>query len=280
MGTTVMEWGTISGASMMGMVVSLIISVVLPVVLLILVYKKAKANILPFFIGCGVFVVFALILEQIMHTVVLGVTGTLLTGNVILYGLYGGLAAALFEETGRWVAMKFLMKKNLNRQNAIMYGVGHGGIEAMLLVGLTYVSNLLTSVMINTGLLQVSMATLDESLQVTTFEQLKVLWELPSWQFYMAGVERMSAIALQIALSVLVYKSVKAGSKKYWLIAFSLHFAVDFLTVVIMGYGAPVWLLELLLVVMVVLIGLYVYKQYKAEEAEDETPVDAGVGVE
>ncbi len=262
METILMEWGTISGVSMLGMVVSLLIAVGLPFALLLVIYKNTGAKIVNFFIGCGIFVVFAMILEQIMHTIVFSVTGTLLTNNIILYGLYGGLAAALFEETGRLIAMKFFMKKNLNKQNALMYGAGHGGMEAILIVGLTYVSNLMTAVMINAGVLQKSMTMLDEETQATTFEQLKVLWELPAWQFYMAGVERIIAIALHIALSVLVYKAVKTGRKLFWFLAFFLHFAVDFVTVVISGYGAPIWLIEAVLLVIVVFIALYVRKLY------------------
>lgn len=262
METTLTEWGTISAASMLGMVVTLIIALGLPVVLLVLVYKKTKAKISSFFIGCGIFVLFALILEQIMHVIVLTVTGTFLTDNIILYGLYGGLAAALFEETGRLAAMKFFMKKNLNKQNALMYGVGHGGIEAIIIVGLTYVNNLLTAVMINSGSLQATLAILDEGMQQATFEQLKALWELPAWQFYMAGVERAIAITLHIALSIFVYKAVKSGRKLFWLLAFFLHFAVDFLTVVISGYGAPVWVIEVVLLVMVIFIALYARKLY------------------
>lgn len=264
---TVMEWGTVSAASLGGMVFSLILSIGLPIILLILVKIKLKANLTSFVIGSAVFIVFALVLESLMHSVVLTATGTLLTGNIILYGLYGGLAAALFEETGRLIAMKFFMKESLNRQNSLMYGIGHGGIEAILLVGMTYVSNLLSALMINSGALQASMELVDAELQQTTFEQIKVLWELPSWQFYMAGVERLIAIALQIALSVLVYKAVAVKSRTYWFLAFGIHFAVDFLTVVITGLGVPIWIVEALLLAAVAFVTHYTYKLYKEEES-------------
>jgi len=263
-----MEWGRISIASMLGMTITLIIVVGLPVILLMLVYKKTKAKISSFFIGCGVFILFALILEQIIHSFVLGITDTFLTEHIILYGLYSGLVAALFEETGRWMAMKFFMNKNLNKQNALMYGVGHGGIEAIIIVGLTYVSNLLTAIMINAGSLQTSLAVLDEEIQQTAYEQLKPLWELPAWQFYMAGVERLIAFALHIALSVLVYKAVKSGRKRFWLVAFLVHFAADFLTVVISGYGAPIWLVEVVLLVLVLFLAFYVRKLYQEDMEE------------
>lgn len=265
---TIMEWGTVSTASIGGMIFSLLLSFALPIVLLILAKIKLKANLLSFVIGSATFIVFALLLEPIMHSVVLSATGTLLTDNIILYGLYGGLAAALFEETGRLIAMKFFLKGSLCKQNSVMYGIGHGGIEAILLVGLTYVNNLLYAFMINSGTLQASVELVDQELQKTTFEQIKVLWELPSWQFYMAGIERLIAIILQIALSVLVYKAVANHNRKFWFIAFTLHFAVDFLTVVINGLGAPIWIVEAVLLISVVCIALYTYKLYKKDTQE------------
>ena len=98
---TTMIWGTVSGASMVGMVISLLLSVVLPIFLGIFIYKKTKAWVPAFFIGCGIFVGFAMILEQICHAIVLTVTGSAIRDNIWLYAIYGGLAAALFEECGR-----------------------------------------------------------------------------------------------------------------------------------------------------------------------------------
>ena len=95
---TTMIWGTVSGASMVGMVISLLLSVGLPIFLCIFIYKKTKAWVPAFFIGCGIFVGFAMILEQICHAIVLTVTGSVIRDNIWLYAIYGGLAAALFEE--------------------------------------------------------------------------------------------------------------------------------------------------------------------------------------
>lgn len=267
---TLFEWGTISFASILGMLFSFFIALVLPIVLLILIRKKTKANITSFLVGCAVFVVFALVLEQILHSAVFALTGPALTENLLLYALYGGLAAALFEETGRWLGMKYLMKDSLSKPNAFMYGIGHGGIEAILLVGITYGNNLLYSILINLNLIEASLSSLDEELQQITFLQLQPLWELPSWQFYMAGAERLFALTLQIVFSVFVYHALVSGHRKFWFLAFIAHFAVDFLVVVISGYGAPVWLVELILLIMVLLLAGLAYKLCQKKETTNE----------
>ena len=262
---TTMVWGTVSGASMAGMVISLLLSVGLPIFLCIFIYKKTKAWVPAFFIGCGIFVGFAMILEQILHAIVLTLTGSVLRDNIWLYGLYGGLAAALFEETGRWIAMKFCLKKHLTRENALMYGAGHGGIEAFLILGMSSMSNLITAAMINGGLMEKTMTALDAAQQELTYNQLSVLWTTPAYQFYLAPVERISAIALQIALSILVYSAVKTGKKLHLAVAFGIHFAVDFLTAVCAA-AIPTWALELGLLVVVAVICVGVYKMAYATE--------------
>ena len=262
-----MEWGTVSAANMIGMVFSLVVSVGLPIALGIIVYKKTHAKVSSCFIGAGIFVVFALILEQILHVIVLAIMDPDFQSKTVLFGLYAALAAGLFEETGRLVAMKFFMKKNLDKGNALMYGVGHGGVEAILLVGLTYVNNIAIAIMINTGTIQLSMSQLEPAMQKATYQQLQPLWMSPSYVFYMAGVERVAAVILQICLSVLVYKCVKTGQKKFIAGAILLHFLVDFVTVVTAGFGMPMWAVEIEVVVIMAIIAWGVVKIYRKDEA-------------
>lgn len=256
----------VPSASIWGMVVSLIVSVGLPIVLLIVIRKKTKARISSFFIGSATFVVFALILEQILHMVVLKNTGTLLTGNIWLYALYGGLAAGIFEETGRYLAMKFCMRKNLNKQNAIMYGAGHGGIEAILIVGLSSISNIITAAMINNGqlLTALSVSGVDEATYQSTISQLSALWTTPSWQFYVTGLERISAIIFHIAASYLVYLAVRNKKISWYLLAVLAHFLMDAITVVTANY-LPILAVELVLLAFCGGFGYMVWRKYRTE---------------
>lgn len=249
-GIGVMEIGHVGAGTFAGIIFSLCISIALPVVLLIVVHKKTKARMAMAGIGAATFFLFAMVLEQILHAIVLGVGGERITGNIWIYGLYGGLAAGLFEEVGRFVAMRFAMKKQLNLPNALMYGVGHGGIEAILIVGLASVSNLVTSIMINAGTLEASLGALDQATKEATLTQLSALWTTPSYQFFLSGIERIVAVTLHIALSVLVFQAVKLGKKRYWFLAFAIHVGVDFATVIAANYLNLV-LVEVMLAVLV-----------------------------
>lgn len=254
-------------ASIIGIIASLIVSVGLPVVLCILVWRKTRARISSFFIGAATFIVFALILEQILHIVVIKATGTALTGNIWLYALYGGLAAGIFEETGRYLAMKLCMKKNLNKQNAIMYGVGHGGIEAILLVGMSSISNLIIAVMINSGQIPMllSMSGVDDSTYQLAISQMTAISTTPSWHFCMAGVERISAIIFHISASYLVYLAVSGKKWIFYFLAVLAHFLLDAMTLIIAGF-LPILAVEAVIFLAAGSFGLAIRRMYRKQE--------------
>jgi len=239
--------------SMIFMALAALFAFAIPVVLLIY-YKRKGADVLPFFVGCAVFVLFALILEALMHQLVLKVlpVGEKIMGNTLLYALYGGLAAGVFEETGRFLAFKTVLKKRLgNDRNALMYGAGHGGVEAVLLLGFAYISNIVMSVLINAGQTDILTATATGE----TAEQLKAVLDslvtTAPWTYLLGMVERAVAVTTHICLSVLVWFAVKKPGKG-WLfpLAILLHAAFDGITV-ILADKLPVWDVELCLVVIV-----------------------------
>ena len=248
----------VSTASIIGMLFTLLISLIVPIaacIVLALKWKK-KVRISSFFIGACTFILFAMILERIFHTFIFRITGTLITGNTWLYAVYGGLAAGLFEETGRLVAMKFFMKDTLNRENAILYGVGHGGIEAILLIGLTY------SLLINSGALTNLLSTYDADAQQTVIQQLNVLGTLPSLQFYLAGIERIGAMLFHVVLSYLIYLAVSRNNLKLYALSIFLH---GFLNagVVILSRMVSVLLSEIIMLLAVVLLAVVLYRYEK-----------------
>ena len=264
-----MEFGVVSAASIAGMFFALLVSVGLPIALMVIGLVKYKAKITSFLTGAGVFILFALTLEQCFHLGVFALAGgqDKLMANIWVYGLYGGAAAAVFEETGRWIAMKFFLKNCRDRKNAFMYGVGHGGIEAILIVGLTSISNIATSIAINSGTIKSVMALLDENTRQVTFDQISQLWTLPSYQFFLGGAERIFAIVGHIAMTFFMYKGVKFGKKQYVALAFLYHFVMDFGTVILANYTNFI-VVETVLAVFAAAGVLFAYLINKDEENE------------
>lgn len=256
----------VPAASVAAICVTLAVVMGLPLINLFYLKIKKGAKLSGFFIGAVTFVVFALVLEQIWHTVIRALTGSLLIDNILLYAIYGGLSAGLFEETGRYLAMKFCMDKKgrLDGTNALMYGAGHGGIEAWLVVGLAYISNLAMVILINSGSLEAILASLDETSSAATLTMVEQLCTLPAWQFLLAAVERIGAVYLQIVLSYMVYLAIRNGRKLWFFFAIGLHALVD-AGMVLLAQVIPLIVVELLILAVVGVVGFVLHQNRPAE---------------
>ncbi len=218
---------TISTGSIACMAVSALVSIAVPIALLIYFRRRYGAKVVPALVGAAAFVVFAMGLEQIMHLLVLrpDANGTWLSAYPLGYMVYGSLAAGIFEETGRFLSFKLLRKRYGGIQTALSYGVGHGGIEAILVGGVSMISTIATSVMFNGG--NAAALTSGPNAELVA-KQLQAIAETPSAMFLVAGAERMFALTIHIALSVIVFYSVY-GKRRTWLYpaAILLHALID-----------------------------------------------------
>src|SRR5699024_12008722 len=103
------------------------------------------------FVGDGIVFVFAPVLQAILHQVVffVDILTTKCLQNPIVYVNYASLAAGVFEDIGRFIGFRFLLKKFRSWKDGIAYGIGHGGIESMLVVGMIASSNIVLAFLIN-----------------------------------------------------------------------------------------------------------------------------------
>ena len=237
---------TVPTLSIVFMAIVAIIGIAIPVFLFLFFRKKYKAAISPFFIGCAIFIVFALIIEGVINSTILASPlGAKIKDNIWLYGIFGGLMAGIFEETGRFTAFKTFLKKKLNdNQNALMYGAGHGGFEAFLILTVSMLNNLVVAVTLNMGMSGTLTSKITDPTQLAAMNNIfATLAKTAPALFLLSVVERFAAVGLHIALSVLVWHAVK-NSKKFWLfpLAIFLHAFVDAAAVILNGSGFNVGL--------------------------------------
>ena len=136
----------------------------------------------------------------------------------------------------------------------------------MILIGISMLSNIVSSVKINSGAMAASLAALDADTAAKTAASLSALWQTPSAYFFLSGLERVIAITLHISLSLLVFRAVKYGEKKYLLLAYFLHFLVDAASVLINAY-LPLWTVELVTAALTVLTMYLAKRACKNENA-------------
>lgn len=251
------------------MLLTLFICFAIPIALAVFARKKLHADWKPLWVGVLIFLGMAYILESIFHQIILGSTGNVgnsIQNNIWLYAAYGGFMAALFEECGRLLAFRLILKKEKQDADGFMYGVGHGGIEAIMLIGMVYVNNLIISFTINMGALDKLLGTSEvpDTLQPAV---AKLCTSDPAL-FMIAGAERIFAICLQIALSMLVFMAGKHHKKSLFILAFAIHFLVDAATVILSKY-LSIYATEMFVmgaVIAAVILTWFIYRRNKSEQ--------------
>lgn len=224
--------------------VLILAAVVIPVIY----FKKTKQiSLLVFLLGGVGFYLSSQVLENILHRIVLQpqADGTiaLRTENPWLYVLYAVAAAAIFEETGRWVIFYWLQKKRpLTFRDGVAYGLGHGGIEA-LFIG---ISGLLSLFVLAHLVSQGNSPLLAKLPQAT----ISYVQKLQAGQIYLLAFERILALAIQVFLTFWVWTAVKDKKLGYFLAALGFHALID-LAPVLVQVG---WLNQPILVEVIILV--------------------------
>ena len=215
-----------------------------------------------FLVGAVTFFVSAMVLERILHLLVLqSGAGAVIQGSIWLYALYGGLAAGVFEETGRFLAFRFMLRGRRARITSLAYGIGHGGIEAFLIAGLTMASNLILGLIYSHG----------GSIPSEIVPAVESLLDIPATMFLWSGFERLTAMALHIALSILVFASVHTNRRWLYPAAVLTHAAVDFAAVISNAY-LPVAATEFLVMALTAAALLWAAQIYKSLSTAAEYP--------
>jgi uncharacterized membrane protein YhfC len=207
----------------------------IPVTAALLIYKRGKSGFRPIWIGAAVF-----ILSQVGHIPfnqflmipglkALGVD-VASQGGISLWvlGAAAGLSAGVFEEIARYLALKFWLKKDTNTLLPLKYGIGHGGVEA-LLVGIIALSAVVQVLVLRgegiIGALDPEQASLVKS-------QLEAYWAVPWYQSLLGAWERISAMLFHLGASILVYKTVRSKRPVFLIVAIIGHALMDAFAVI------------------------------------------------
>ena len=217
-----------------------ILAVILPIAIAVIWKVRKHEKFTTILVGAATFVLFALILEKtIQNALVFPTTMGLpdhaasqfINARPILWALVLGLFPGVFEETGRFMAFKTVLRNRRNRETSISYGIGHGGFEVILVLGINYIVYIVYAVMINTGTFQgiidqvAAQAPFQEEAIRALADQLAVF----SFADIGAGMfERVFAFLFHVGASILVFYAAR-DKGRFWLypLAILLHTALD-----------------------------------------------------
>ncbi|MGG0289728.1 YhfC family glutamic-type intramembrane protease [Bacillus pacificus] len=192
---------------MNGLIFTAMISFGLP--LIALLYAVWKKRYIPYMLGVLAFVVSQILIRIPILNYVNGTSTDFQMFSVmqpVLFALLLSLSAGIFEEVARFIAMRYFMKQR-DWQSAFLFGAGHGGIEALLIVGVPVISLLFSQTVIQNG-----------------------------DSYYFGGIERIFAMVLHVGLSFIVLQAVVQKKFRYVVYAILIHGAANAIAGIISLY--------------------------------------------
>ena len=188
-----------------------------------------------------------------------------LGGNTAAYVLYGAVMAGVFEECGRYVILKYILKKDRTRENAVLYGIGHGGIEILFVLLPSMITLLTVAVLFSSGDTETALRTLN-STEETAAAALPSVQAAAAFDFSMMAMnvlERLTAMLVHIGLTVLVFYGVLREKKGCLPLAILLHMLADTFAALYQRGVLPLWTVELWGAVWAAVIGFMAVRLYR-----------------
>lgn len=259
-------------SSIISLSVTAVVLLLLPVICTVWWKKRCgkSVSLMPLLIGAAGFLVSARVLELGVHMVCIvwdNPVSRFINGSTIAYVLYGACMAGIFEECGRYVVIKYLIKKNKTRENMVMYGIGHGGIEVWAISLMTVVNFLAMAVVIQGQGLEGTLPILGitgeipENMMGSVAAAISSAVNFGAMNGVLTVLERIGAMAVHISLTVVVAYGVT--KRNYLPLAILAHAGVDLLPALYQRGAVTMPVTEAWLCVWAILLAIWARKLYQ-----------------
>jgi uncharacterized membrane protein YhfC len=146
--------------------------------------------------------------------------------DLLWWGLFLGLSAGLFEETARYLVLRFWRKDVTTWEKSMMFGAGHGGSEAVIIGIITFIAFFQLM-----AYRQIDLNALAEKYNADQITNLRITldtyWNYKWYEHLWGAVERFSVLPVHLAATVMVYRGVRDKKIVWYLAAVAWHTAVD-----------------------------------------------------
>lgn len=187
---------------------------------------------------------------------------------ILISAIFLGFSAGIFEETARYAVLRWWQKDIRTWSKGLLYGAGHGSIEAIIL-GLLVLFTFYQMISLRGSDLNSLVPA--EYLSLVQ-QQINAYWSV-SWQSSLLGaIERTLTIPFHISAALLVVQTFTRGQARWLWLAIVWHTIVDALVVTasqLWGIYIAEGLLGLTSIISLVVI--FALKN-TGDEAEEELP--------
>jgi uncharacterized membrane protein YhfC len=216
---------------LLGAIVSLVFVVAYPLVLAVLAHRRLHVGWRYLGWGATVFFVFQLATRVPAVQLIQAALGDQLKASPALtwtWLVVLALTAGIFEEVGRYFGYRvFMRREEKTWPKAVMYGLGHGGFESIVLVGGMMLIGIINLWSFANG----GFAQLSEDQKALAAQQLQALNAQPAWIALLGAWERLWTLPIQVAFSVIVLQVFRTGKLIWLLWAVLGHALVDLVAV-------------------------------------------------
>ena len=267
---SVFENIVIGKSAVPSLTITIILMIAIPVCFFICWRRKHKeqTKISWLIAGAAGFVISARMLEVGVHyfcIVADNPVSRFINGNTAAFVLYGITMAGIFEECGRHIILKYILKKDRTRENAVIYGIGHGGIEILTVFLPAMILYLAIAVMFSQGDTETALKTLNIT-EETAAAALPSVQAAAAFDYAMMAMnvmERLLAMLIHIGLTVIVYYGVVNAKKLCLPAAILLHMLADTFPALYQRGILPLWAVEIWIAFWTLMMMLIAAKLYK-----------------
>lgn len=153
--------------------------------------------------------------------------------HLLIFAVIIGLSAGIFEEGGRYLVYRFWLGRERSWREGLLFGLGHGGVESVLL-GLVVLYALGQALVYRAGDLENLLP--PDQVELARV-QLEAYWGMPWYDSILGAVERIAALSFHIGAAVIVLQALKRENVLWLGAAIAWHAALDAVAV----FGAQTW---------------------------------------
>jgi len=212
-----------------------LLMIAIPLILGVVLARRWRLSWGLFGVGAATFVASQLLhipFNNLVLTPFVTERGMFAAGGLafVTAALLYGLSAGVFEEVARFVVMRRWTPDARNIPNALMFGAGHGGSEAIILGGFVLYGFYQAAALRGADLVK----TLPPEQVDVVAAQMALYWNIPWYKALLGAVERAGAICFHLSASAMVLQSVRRGGLGWLAGAIAWHTLFNAATLIVM----------------------------------------------
>jgi uncharacterized membrane protein YhfC len=220
-----------------------LLMIVLPILLGVFLARRLGLKWGLYFVGAATFIA-----SQVVHLPLNAGLTALFANNVLpappaawklpFNAVVLGLTAGLCEEIARYLVYRHWIKSARTWREALMFGAGHGGIEAIVfgaLAGLTFVNMVVLRDM------DVATLPIPADQQALAAKQIAAYWAAPWYASLLGAVERAFTLSFHVSAAAMVLQTFRRNNLLWLGAAILWHAAADAAVVFVVGTWGVYW---------------------------------------